>query len=105
MKLVAQRRIPEAADLFARALQEQAPDRYAIQLLLACQDSTLESAFERLPERVLYFVSTSYRGQTCYRLFDGIYPSEAEARADLERLPPLFREGGNRPAVVRLPRR
>lgn len=101
--LVKQRRIPEAADWFRRALARQEAGRYAVQVLLACQDSTLENSFERAPERTLYFVSTTYRGQTCYKLFDGIYSTEGEARSEIDRLPPLFREGGNRPAVVRLP--
>ena len=105
LDLVHDRRFPEAADSFQRALRAQAPGAYTIQLLLACQDSTLEKAFNRAPDRTLYFVSTTFRGQTCYRVFDGLYATEAEARADLERVPSAFREDGNRPVVVRVPGR
>lgn len=103
--LIKDQRFPEAAELFGRALQEQSPGSYSIQVLLACQDSTLERAFERAPNRTLYFVSTTFRGQSCYRLLDGLYPSEMEARRELERLPAFFREDGNLPTVVRAPGR
>jgi septal ring-binding cell division protein DamX len=102
--LVGERRFPEAADSFRRALESQASGAYSIQILLACQDATLENSFARAAGRTLYAVPTTFRGQACYRLFDGLYGSEEEARRELERLPELFFEGGNRPVVVRTPR-
>lgn len=105
IELMRDGRFPEAAESFRRALDSQSPDSYTIQVLLACKPSTLERAFERAPDRTLYFVSTPFRGQTCYRLLDGLYAGEPEARRELERVPAFFREEGNRPAVVRAPRR
>ncbi len=104
MELMRRGRFPEAAESFQRALESQDPGTYAIQVLLACQDITLQRAFERAPDRTLYFVATTFRGQACYRLLDGLYSSESEARSELDRLPALFREDGNRPVVVRAPR-
>ena len=103
--LVRKGRILEAAESFHRALSVQKAGTHAIQLLLACQGSTVEKAFARAPDRTLYFVTTTYRGQTCYRLFDGLYASAAEARRDLDKIPATFREDGNRPVIVRVPRR
>ena len=103
--LVRNGRILEAAKSFQHALTVQKTGTHAIQLLLACEGSTIEKAFARAPDRTLYFVTTTYRGQTCYRLFDGLHASAAEARRDLDNIPVAFREDGNRPVVVRVPRR
>ena len=105
LELVPRRRFAEAAESFQRALQVQSSGTHTVQLLLACQDSTLEKAYERAPGRTLYFVQTTFRGQTCYRLFDGLYSSEAEARRNLENVPAVFFQDGNQPVVVRAPRR
>jgi hypothetical protein len=105
LELVPQRRFTEAAESFQRALQAQSTGTHTVQLLLACQDSTLEKAYERALGRTLYFVQTTFRGQTCYRLFDGLYSSEAEARRNLEDIPAVFFQDGNQPVVVRVPRR
>jgi hypothetical protein len=105
LELVPQRRFTEAAESFQRALQAQSSGTHTVQLLLACQDSTLGKAYERAPGRTLYFVQTTFRGETCYRLFDGLYSSEAEARRNLEDVPAVFFQDGNQPVVVRAPRR
>jgi hypothetical protein len=105
LNLVRKRRLRQAAESFQRALAAQPAGSHTIQLLLACQGSTVEKAFERTPDRTLYFVTTTFRGQTCYRLFDGLYASAAEARTHLSRVPAIFREDGNRPGIVRVPRR
>jgi hypothetical protein len=104
LELVGERRFREAAQAFRRALENQAPGAYSIQILLACQDATLEKSFARAAGRTLYAVPTTFRGQTCYRLFEGLYASEAEARREIDSLPAIFFEDGNRPLVVRAPR-
>jgi hypothetical protein len=103
LELAGERRFREAAESFRRALENQAAGAYSIQILLACQDATLEKSFARAAGRTLYVVPTTFRGQACYRLFEGLYGSDEEARRELERLPALFFEDGNRPIVVRAP--
>jgi hypothetical protein len=104
LELVEERRFREAAESFGRALGNQAPGAYSIQILLACQDATLEKSFTRAAGRTLYVVPTTFRGQACYRLFDGLYSTDQEARRELEKLPAIFFEDGNLPVVVRAPR-
>ncbi|MEE9218147.1 MAG: DUF4388 domain-containing protein [Acidobacteriota bacterium] len=105
LNLVRDGQLSKAAESFRRALAAQQAGTHVIQLLLACQDSTVEQAFNRAPDRTLYFVTTTFRGQTCYRLFDGLYSSEAEARRQLQHVPSIFRQDGNQPLVVRAPGR
>jgi hypothetical protein len=75
--------------------------RYSVQLELACELPTLENALNwDRPPGTIWFVPSTYRGRTCFRVLWGRYGSLAEARAAKTRVPEFFTAPGNRPAVV-----
>jgi septal ring-binding cell division protein DamX len=79
--------------------------RYAIQLELACEESTLRKAFAEDPgRRQIWLAPYSFRGRECYRVLWGKYRDLPSARAAKASLPEMFSRGGNRPAVVSLGR-
>ena len=75
--------------------------RYAVQLELACELETLEKAWKwDKPAGTMWLLTTSYRGQTCFRVLWGRYATLAQAKAAKERVPGFFTAPGSRPAVV-----
>ncbi|MCU1350788.1 MAG: hypothetical protein JWO56_3818, partial [Acidobacteria bacterium] len=51
----------------------------------------------------IWFTPTTYRGQPCYRVFWGGFPTKEAAAAGVGELPASLR-GDARPVVVRVPR-
>jgi hypothetical protein len=79
--------------------------RYAIQLELACEESTLQKAFAADPgRRQIWVAPYSFRGRSCYRVLWGKYRDLGSAKAAKAAVPEIFSRDGNRPAVVPLGR-
>lgn len=77
--------------------------RYAIQLELACEESTLDKAAAADPGgRRLWIAPFSFRGRGCYRVLWGKYADLASAREGKKGIPEVFLRDGNRPAIVAL---
>jgi|GEM_PF-1871854 len=97
---------PTRADWIRRAERDKRSAtrrdvRYSVQLELACELPTLENALNwDRPPGTIWFVTSSYRGRTCFRVLWGRYGSLAEARAAKPRVPEFFTAPGNRPTVV-----
>jgi hypothetical protein len=92
-----------AARQFGREVSRSA-DGYTIQLLTACQDTTLDRAVQSAggSER-LFILPASLDGRSCYRVYWGRYPSPARAQEALRReVPEPFLRDRSRPRVTRL---
>ena len=88
-----------------RTFEHPGPNRYAIQLELACEESTLKKAFDADPgRRRIWLAPYSFRGRDCYRVLWGRYRDLASAKAAKSGIPGIFSRDGNRPAVVPLGR-
>ena len=84
-----------------RALSKRRNARYSVQLELACEIPTLEKAWNwDKPPGMMWLLTTSYRGRTCFRVMWGRFVSLPEAREAKARVPGFFVAPGNRPAVV-----
>ena len=84
-------KLPQAATAWKKSLNPQR-SRYTIQLEIACQHRTVDEAFELLSGSAseLAIVPLNYRGQACYRVLYGVYPSQAQADAARGKLPSIF---------------
>jgi hypothetical protein len=79
--------------------------RWTLRLEIACQAETLRNAAAWMESRSkdLFILPMAMRGgQTCNQLFVGSFASKAEAEAQIPKLPPQFREGGNRPRAFQV---
>lgn len=77
--------------------------RYAVQLELACEESTVEKALARdSPSQKIWVAPKEFRGRSCYRVLWGRFKTIEAARAAREQVPAFFTQGNNRPAVVSL---
>jgi len=86
---------------FARKAAGYSKSSWTIQIELVCADESVERALgTQTAEFRIWFVPISYKGRSCYRIFAGVFASEAAARSALQRIPAHFLEGGNRPAAV-----
>jgi septal ring-binding cell division protein DamX len=97
---------PRRAAYEAQARQHAAAPpagNYTVQFELVCQTSSLNTAVRAGGDRI-WFVPTTYRGQSCYRVFFGAYPTAEAAREGAGELPAGLR-GGAAPVVVRVPGR
>ncbi|HWS72871.1 MAG TPA: hypothetical protein VN605_12190, partial [Thermoanaerobaculia bacterium] len=96
---------PQRSRYEAQARQHAAAPpagNFTVQFELVCQTSSLSTAVRAGGERI-WFVPTTYRGQSCYRVFWGVYDTQEAARAGAGELPASLR-GGAAPVVVRIPR-
>jgi septal ring-binding cell division protein DamX len=93
----------ELARRGARELASPGRRRYCVQLELACEESTLERAY-RAPGASgrIWIAPYDLRGRACYRVLWGRFASLEEARRARARVPAMFLEGRNRPAVIDL---
>ncbi len=92
-----------AAALFLEMVAEENPDRFTMQLMIACEIDTLRSARASAGDRgSLFFVPFSFKGRDCFRVCWGAYPSRSRAIAARSDLPPAFREAGLDPIVLQL---
>lgn len=79
--------------------------RWILRLEIACQAETLRNAAAWMEPRSkdLFILPMDLRsGQTCNQLFLGSFGSRAEAEAEIAKLPPPFREGGNKPRAFQV---
>jgi Domain of unknown function (DUF4388) len=91
-------------DRAARDLQKASADHknhFTIQLELACETSTLVDAskYDR-PAGTMWVLTTPFKGQTCFRVLWGRYPSKEAARRALAGVPAFFNSAPNRPVVT-----
>jgi septal ring-binding cell division protein DamX len=84
----------------AREYERTANGTYTIQFELVCQSGSLAKAIDVGGQKV-WFVPITYRGQSCYRVFWGKYPTREAAALAVPSIPGLLR--GPAPAIVRVP--
>lgn len=72
---------------------------WTIQLLVACQSATVERAFRQVESSQLVAVPVELKGQSCYRLCWGVYPSRDAAANAISKLPSYFGSGTTPRAV------
>jgi hypothetical protein len=91
----------ERAEASRRRLSAEPSTRYAVQLLLACEVSTLEDAFRHdQPTGSIWLLTTDHQGRTCFRVLWGRFATAEEARKAKGGVPLHFVTPGNKPAVV-----
>jgi hypothetical protein len=93
------------AEAGRRAFEHPGAHRYAVQVELACEESTLQKAFAADPGLHRIWVAPyEFRGRNCYRVLWGKFDDLASAKSAKKTIPPIFSRGGNRPAVIALGR-
>ncbi len=92
-----------AARYFGRAASARSGD-YSIQLLTACQDTTVKRAVAASGgSEDIFILSTNLDGRSCYRVFWGSYGTQARAREALRRdVPASLRRDRKQPRIIRL---
>jgi len=94
-----------AARIFQELAAAEEPNRYTLQLMIACEVETLKTARARSGEGgSLYFLPFSLKGRDCYRACWGSYATKDEARAAGDGLPRGLLAAGIRPVIVSLGR-
>ena len=99
--LVTGGRLSEAAAIAAERARVADPGSYTLQVLFACQPSTVQSAFEKGGDDGLMVFSAPHEGSTCYRLTWGIFADRSEAVAQAASIPSHF-AGSERPLPITL---
>ena len=87
-------------DGMARGFASQKGGHYTIQFELVCETASITRALSESGEKV-WFLSTTYHGRSCYRVFWGRYETSAEALAAAKQMPAGM---GAVPVVVKIPR-
>ena len=85
-------------ELAAGYRREAAGVAYSVQFELVCQTESVRRALQEGGSQV-WFIPTSYRGQTCYRVFWGRYGNRGDAERGMSQIPAPLR--GSKPAVIR----
>ena len=94
-----------AAQLWRDGYVPSQRDGYTLQVLAACEISTLERLRTQVqPSGRLFVVPTEIGGRRCYRVAWGVYADPAAAEAALSGVPPYFTAGGGRPVPVSMAR-
>ena len=86
-------------DGMARDFAAQTGGSYTLQFELVCETSSITRAIAEAGDKV-WFVSMTYRGRPCYRVFWGRFNSSADATAATSQFPAAL---GVKPVVVRIP--
>lgn len=60
---------------------------YTVQILIACQESTIKDLKNKYPSLNLWFIPVYFRGQACYKLFYEKFKDKNEAQKAKEKLP------------------
>jgi septal ring-binding cell division protein DamX len=85
----------------ARERAQFAPSgSWTLQVLFACEGSTVDNAFSDGGERKLMLFPASSGGSACYRLTWGVFPSRDAALAQAGGIPARFR--GEKPVPLAL---
>lgn len=91
-------------DRAARDHQKATADHknhFTIQLELACEIPTLVDAWKYdRPAGTLWVLTTPFKGQTCFRVLWGRYPTKEVARRAIAGVPPFFNSAHSRPVVT-----
>ena len=74
--------------------------KFTLQVELVCQDASLRKATSMGGDKV-WSLPITYRGQQCYRVFWGRYPTRAAAEAAVGEIPAGLR--GSKPVAVTIP--
>ena len=84
---------------------EQRSGRWSIQILLACEEATVDRAIRQGGQSAeLFVLPVTHEGRACHRVYWGRYPDRADAEYALQHdVPPAYRSGGARPWITRLP--
>jgi septal ring-binding cell division protein DamX len=90
-------------DDMAQTFASQATGNFTVQFELVCQTSSVTKAIQAGGSNV-WFIPIAYRGQNCYRVFWGHYPTKAEAQKALADVPSALRAGST-PSVVSVPKK
>ena len=88
-------------DAMAKDFARNASGNFTVQFELVCQTSSLAKAVAAGGSTV-WFVPTTYRGQSCYRVFWGHFDTRESAVAALQRIPSAL--SGSTPVVVSVPK-
>jgi hypothetical protein len=88
-------------EAMAQEFARTASGNFTVQFELVCQTSSLAKAVQAGGANV-WFVPISYRGQTCYRVFWGRFPTREAAMAAWVKIPSSIR--GAKPVVVAVPK-
>lgn len=97
-------RIRDAARIWRQQLSRQR-SAFTVQLLIACQEKTVLETFQMMsysPE--LAVLPLKYKGQNCYRVIFGVFPSLDAAQAGASRLPASLLGQPSPPAPISLQR-
>lgn len=89
---------------FETMAKEFAADKsgnFTIQFELVCEPASITRAL-REGGKSVWFVPTSYRGRSCYRVFWGRYPTQQAAQTAIASVPQTLREAA--PVVVHIPK-
>ncbi|HSY48378.1 MAG TPA: DUF4388 domain-containing protein [Thermoanaerobaculia bacterium] len=87
-------------DGMARDFAAQTGGSYTVQFELVCETTSITRAMAEGGDKV-WFVSMSYHGRPCYRVFWGRFATSAEANAATKQRPAVL---GTTPVVVKIPR-
>ncbi|HZE89820.1 MAG TPA: DUF4388 domain-containing protein [Verrucomicrobiae bacterium] len=92
----------DAAGRFAAGLGQR-KGMYTVQLALACETTTIaRAAGSTHGANQFFIVPTSYRGQACYRMLWGIFPSKSSAEGARAGIPQSFLKDPHPPVVTGL---
>jgi len=101
-RLLQSGKIGEAAARFAEAVSGR-KGLFTVQLALACERSTIERAAGSTRGATSFFiVPTTFKGQSCYRMLWGTYPSRSAATEGRGGVPPAFLKDPHPPVVAPL---
>jgi len=94
-----------AARQFESFILSGNPDRFTLQVMIACQEDTVKGARTRAGADVsLFILPYSLKGRSCYRVCWGVYADVDSARAAVTAVPAAL-TGSTVPLVVPLSRR
>ena len=88
-------------EAMAQEFARTASGNFTVQFELVCQTTSLAKAVQAGGADV-WFVPISYRGQSCYRVFWGRFPTREAAMAAWVKIPSSIR--GAKPVVVAVPK-
>ena len=94
-----------AARLFQELAAGEEAGYYSLQLMIACESRSLESARARSgDDALLYILPFSLQGRSCYRTMWGVYPSQQAARDAGDSLPDAWSDTGVKPIAISMTR-
>lgn len=104
-RLIEEGRVAAGADAFRALVREGDPDRFTLQVLIACEPATVQKALAATRAAGdLIVVPFPLQGRTCFRACWGVYDSKEAAYAAASSVPAYFAEGAQKPVVVSLAR-